>query len=95
MKTVQEMREEIIKKASESQAFRTELLTDPKATIERELGITIPEGFKIGVHTDNVMSINLVLPPAELSESDLNNIVAGMQTPVDFVNAWNNLNQNT
>ena len=57
VKTVEEVREEIIRKASENEAFRSELLADPKAAIERELGVTIPYGFKIGVHEDNIMSI--------------------------------------
>ena len=95
MKTVEEVREEIIKKASVNEAFRTELLTDPKTAIEKELGVTIPEGFKIGVHEDNIMSIHLVLPPAELSEADLSAVVAGSQAMQDFANAWNSLNQNT
>ncbi len=95
MKTVEEVREEIIRKASENEAFRSELLADPKAAIERELGVTIPDGFKIGVHEDNIMSINLVLPPSELSEADLSAVVAGTQTMQDFANAWSNLNQNS
>ncbi|MCY3822869.1 MAG: NHLP leader peptide family RiPP precursor [Nitrospinae bacterium] len=95
MKTVEEIREEIVKKASENEAFRAELLADPKDALEKELGVTIPEGFKIGVHEDNIMSINLVLPPAELSEADLSAVVAGTQTWQDFANAWNSLNQNS
>ena len=95
MKTVEELREEIIRKAVENESFRSELLTDPKAAIERELGVAIPDGFKIGVHEDNIMSINLVLPPAELSEADLSAVVAGTQTWQDFANAWNSLNQNS
>jgi len=95
VKTVEEIRAEIIQKASENEAFRAELLADPKAAIERELGVAIPEGFKIGVHEDNIMSINLVLPPAELSEADLSAVVAGSQAWQDFANAWNSLNQNS
>lgn len=95
VKTVEEIREEIVKKASENEAFRAELLADPKDALEKELGVTIPEGFKIGVHEDNIMSINLVLPPAELSEADLSAVVAGTQTWQDFANAWNSLNQNS
>lgn len=94
MKTVEEVREGIIRKASENEAFRAELLADPKDAIEKELGVTIPEGFKIGVHQDNLMSINLVLPPAELSEADLSAVVAGSGSMLDLVNAWNSLNQN-
>ena len=95
VKTVEEIREDIIRKASENEAFRAELLADPKDAIEKELGVTIPEGFKIGVHEDNIMSINLVLPPAELSEADLSAVVAGSQSWQDFANAWNSLNQNS
>ena len=63
--------------------------------MKRNWGVTIPEGFKIGVHEDNIMSINLVLPPAELSEADLSAVVAGTQTWQEFANAWNSLNQNS
>lgn len=95
VKTVEEVREEIVKKASENEAFRAELVADPKVAIEKELGVTIPEGFKIGVHEDNIMSINLVLPPAELSEEELSAVVAGAQMWQEFANAWNSLNQNS
>ena len=47
------------------------------------------------MHEDNIMSINLVLPPAELSEADLSAVVAGTQTWQEFANAWNSLNQNS
>ncbi|MDE0331718.1 MAG: NHLP leader peptide family RiPP precursor [Nitrospinae bacterium] len=95
MKTVEEIRDDIIRKASVNEAFRADLLSDPKAAIEKELGVTIPEGFKIGVHQDNLMSINLVLPPAELSEADLSAVVAGAGSMLDLANAWNSLNQNS
>ena len=38
VKTVEEIREEIVKKASENEAFRAELLADPKDALEKELG---------------------------------------------------------
>ncbi len=91
MKTGDEVREIIAKKASENEAFRTELIADPKAAMERELGVAIPEEFQISVHQDGIMSFNLVLPPSELSEAELSAVAAGTQAYANFINAWNSL----
>ena len=52
----------IISIAMHDRMFREELLSDPKDTLERELGITFPEEVKIEVHEDTLTTIHLVLP---------------------------------
>lgn len=52
----------IISIAMHDQAFRQELVSNPKETLERELGISFPEGVEIEVHEDTPTIIHLVLP---------------------------------
>ena len=58
-----EIREHLVSKACSDEAFRALLLSDPKAAIEAELGITLPEGFTIMVHEEMLGTSHLVLPP--------------------------------
>ena len=52
----------IISIAMHDQAFRQELMLNPKETLERELGISFPEEVKIEMHEDTPTTIHLVLP---------------------------------
>ncbi len=54
---------EIIIKAWDDEAFKQELLRNPKAAIEKELGVSIPEGIDIQIHEQTDTTIHLVLPP--------------------------------
>ena len=63
MKTASEMRMSLIEKAGEDADFRSRLLDDPKAAIEAEFDVKVPEGFALNVHEDTPSSANLVLPP--------------------------------
>lgn len=72
MKTAGELREHLIGKATADEEFRARLLSDPKAAVEEELGLTVPAGFNIVVH-ENIAAdtTHLVLPPsAALGEGD-------------------------
>ena len=44
------------------QAFREELVRNPKATLERELRISFPPEVEIEMHQDTPTIIHLVLP---------------------------------
>ena len=59
-----EIREYLVSKACSDEAFRDLLLSDPRAAVEAELGITLPEDFIIMVHEEMVHTSHLVLPPA-------------------------------
>ena len=52
----------IISIAMHDQAFRQELMLNPKETLERELGITFPPEVEIEMHEDTPTTIHLVLP---------------------------------
>ncbi len=77
MKTAGQMRIQLLEKAAEDEAFRARLLEDPNHAIKEELGVGIPEGFKIRVLEDSADTTNVVLPPrARLKESELESVSA-------------------
>src|SRR5690242_18533589 len=53
---------EIISRALADSDFRCSLLSDPKAVIERCLGVSLPPEVKLWVHQDTETEIHLVLP---------------------------------
>ena len=63
MKSGAEMREHIIGKATDDAEFRARLVADPKALLNDELGVSLPDGFAISVHEDSSTHVHLVLPP--------------------------------
>ena len=77
-KTVDELRGHLMEKATADEAFRARLLSDPKAAIEEELGVTIPASLSIKVHEESGTTAHLVLPPDnKLSEGDLRAVAGG------------------
>jgi hypothetical protein len=52
----------IVSIAMHDQAFREELVSNPKEALERELGITFPPEVEIEMHQDTPTIIHLVLP---------------------------------
>ena len=62
MKTASEMRAHIAGKAVDDSEFRAFLIENPKGAIERELGITIPDGYTVEVHEETGTTAHLVLP---------------------------------
>ena len=78
MKTATEMQSHVIARATEDEAFRARLLSDPKGAVEEELNLVIPEGFTVEVHEESGTTAHLVLPPpARLSESELAAVAGG------------------
>ena len=68
----------LVDKASNDPAFRAALLADPKAVLEKELGIPIPAAISVTVHEESRSSIHLVLPPADkLSDDELAAVAGG------------------
>ena len=75
---------QIIAKAMKDEAFRQHLLKDPKQTLERELGVTIPQGVTIQIHEETPTNSHLVLPMKpltgelqELSDEELKEVAGG------------------
>src|SRR5437764_12611469 len=77
-------RQQVMVRAMKDDAFRQELLANPKAVLERELGITLPQGVSVQVHEDTPTILHLVLPmkppagePVELSDAELEQAAGG------------------
>ena len=76
--TANEMRERLVAKATEDEAFRALLISDPKAAVNEELGVNIPPGYTLEVHEEAADTSHLVLPPSgDLGEADLAHAAGG------------------
>ena len=79
METAKEMQAKIVGRAQADAEFRARLLSDPKATVEQELGVTIPASLSIEVHEESGAAAHLVLPPdSKLSEGDMQAVAGGV-----------------
>lgn len=76
----QELEEKLIKKAWADSEFKKQLLSNPKATIEKEMGKSLPEKleFKAVEETLNTVYIRIPRNPEELSDADLDNVAGGL-----------------
>ena len=91
MESPNEMRMKVMGKASEDAEFRARLLSDPKAAIAQELGVTIPASMSIEVHEENDATAHLVLPPgSKLNEGDLRAVAGGdaLRDAGDAIGDW-------
>ena len=65
-------------KAVEDEEFRSRLLANPRAVIEEELDLSIPDGLDIQVHEDSATTSHFVIPPsAKLAEEDMRAVAGG------------------
>jgi hypothetical protein len=73
----------IVAKAWKDEAYKQELLTNPKAAIEREFGVKFPAEVSVQVLEENSTSFHFVLPispvaiAGDLSEEQLEAIAGG------------------
>ncbi len=82
MKSVTEMRKHLIEKAGDNEEFRARLISEPKAVISEEFGVTMPENFNLHVMEDDAENSYLVLPPAaRLTEEQLEDASGGQYDP--------------
>jgi hypothetical protein len=79
-----QIEEKLIAKAMKDETFRKNLLENPKAAIEAETGIKLPESINLKVVEENPSTFYLVLPPKinpetedELSEAELEMVSGG------------------
>ena len=78
MQSGAEMRDHVLGKAADDAEFRARLVTDPKAVLNDELGVSLPDSFAISVHEDSSTHVHLVLPPNSLLDlSALEDVRAG------------------
>ncbi|MGH3144944.1 MAG: NHLP leader peptide family RiPP precursor [Rubrobacter sp.] len=81
----EEMERRIVQRSLEDDAFRQQLLDDPKGTVEQELGTPLPEGVQIQAVEETADTVFLVLPHAsragasgaQLSDSELEAVAGG------------------
>ena len=79
--TVKEIQDLIAVQAMKDEAFRSELVSDPKATFEKYSGQALPAEAEIHVHENSKTVTHFVLPPkidqGELSDDDLEKVAGG------------------
>jgi hypothetical protein len=82
-----QLEEKLIAKAMKDEAFRKNLLENPKTAIEEETGIKLPESINLKVVEEDAATFYLVLPPKinpekedELSEAELEMVSGGYNT---------------
>ncbi len=80
----EEMRQRLIERSAQDEELRQRLLSDPKGTVEQELGATLPEGIEIRAVEETPETVYLVLPPkasavqgGELSDRELEAVAGG------------------
>ncbi|MFF2093814.1 NHLP leader peptide family RiPP precursor [Paenibacillus sp. NPDC058174] len=69
MSAEQILKEQIIKKAWEDEAFKARLLSDPKGALKEAFDVEIPEGLELTVVEESAKHHYLIIPqhPAEAS----------------------------
>ena len=63
------LREWITSIALHNEAFRQQLLSNPKETLERELGLSFPADVELYVHQETSKTVHLVLPALSTLDS--------------------------
>ena len=78
MQSEAEVKAHIAMKAAEDDAFRARLLADPRAALEEETGLRLPDDYRLHVHEESTTDAHMVLPPKpELSREQLGRIAGG------------------
>ncbi len=77
-----ELWQSLVRRAIQDPDFRESLKNDPRATLEREFGISIPEEATVSVIEETPDRQYIVLPPrisenGELSEEELEAVAGG------------------
>jgi hypothetical protein len=89
-----QMERSLIKRGLEDDVFRQQLLADPKAIIEREIGRQLPEEVRVVAVEETADTIYLVLPyrstddheSGELSDQELQGVAGGVLWGSDTAN---------
>ncbi|TMV50283.1 NHLP leader peptide family natural product precursor [Paenibacillus mesophilus] len=63
MSAEQLLKQQIIEKAWEDDAFKQKLLSDPKAAIKDAFGVTIPDEIQLKALEESPTEFYLVIPP--------------------------------
>jgi hypothetical protein len=83
--TRDELEAKLVAHAWQDEAFKQELISNPKVAIERELGQKLPESTNIKVLEETGNTIYFVLPSKpsveELSDEQLESVAGGIKLP--------------
>ena len=78
MTTGSKIRDAVLARSRDDEAFRAELLGDPHTALEREFGIHLPNGINVHVHEDTTRDVHLVVPTKDrMSDEELAAISGG------------------
>jgi hypothetical protein len=90
-----EARRRLLRKSIEDESFHRELVRNPKPTIEREFGTSLPENVNVMVHETDPDTIHLVLPSRshldsgfDLSEEVLETVSGGTASCDSGLSCW-------
>jgi hypothetical protein len=79
-----EMKRRLIERSLQDDVFRQQLLADPRAIIEREIGTQLPEGLRVVALEETADTIYLVLPNTssvgeggEIADRELDAVAGG------------------
>ena len=82
-----EMEQRLVQRSLQDDVFRQQLLADPRAIIERELGTRLPEEVTVVAVEESADTIYLVLPSAspigaggQLSDQELEAVAGGWES---------------
>ena len=78
--TIREARQRLAEKALADEAFRKKLVENPKACVEEEFGVSIPDHIELSVLEETPEKVFLVLPAkrrVDLSQEELDRVAAG------------------
>lgn len=73
------LREWIISIALHNEAFRQQMLANPKETLERELGLSFSPDVQLYVHEETATTVHLVLPARETVDISQDVSVAALE----------------
>lgn len=62
---------ELVEKALKDDDFRKHLINDPKAALEKEWGVCLPDDMAIHVHQEKRNELHVVLPTAAAASDEL------------------------
>jgi hypothetical protein len=88
--TWRELEAEPTRRAWQDEAFRRALVADPRGTLERELGVRVPEGASLTVREESPTTRYVILParppsdPEALSDAELEAAGGGVFSPTDM-----------
>src|SRR5690348_12554090 len=78
------MQARVINRAASDPAFRAALLKNPKAAVNKEFGVTLPDGVELNIVESKPNTVTIALPAAltvgargELKDEDLEAVAGG------------------